>query len=337
MNYNPITYKQMKKNILGLMLVAVLLLSGCVTKQKYQELESLYRRCSEDLTLTTSEKLDAENLNKNLTQELTTLKSRVENLKNDTLSLSRRLAQAERNYNKAKHDYDVLLKDFADANLSNNAETSLLLADIDTIKAQLRAREMELDNQRNALEMAQAALSEKEARLAELQNILSQKDNEVKQLRDKVTNALKGFENKGLNVSEKNGKVYVSMDEKLLFASGSWEIGSNGLAAIKELAKVLETDKEINVLIEGHTDNVPFKGSGQIKDNWDLSVMRATAVVKALLKNGEIDSKRVSASGRAEYFPVEAANTSEARAKNRRTEIILTPKLDELFKIIESN
>jgi chemotaxis protein MotB len=327
----------MKKSILGLMLVAVLLLAGCVTKQKYQEMESLYKRCNEDLSLTTNEKLDAENMNKNLNQELSDLKSRVENLKNDTLSLSRNLRHAERNYNKAKHDYDALLKDFVDANLSNNAETVSLLADIDTIKAQLHARETELNNQREALETAQAALAEKEARLAELQNILDQKDVEVKQLKEKVVNALKGFENKGLNVSEKNGKVYVSMDEKLLFASASWDIGDNGLAAIKELAKVLETDNEINVLIEGHTDNVPFKGSGQVKDNWDLSVMRATAVVKAILKNGKIDPKRVSASGRADYFPIDVANTSEARAKNRRTEIILTPKLDELFQIIESN
>jgi chemotaxis protein MotB len=330
-------YIMMKKSILGLMLIAMLLLVGCVTKQKYQELETLYKRCGEDLSLTTNEKLDAENINKNLNQELTDLKSRVENLKNDTLSLSRKLRQTERNYNKAKHDYDALLKDFVDANLSNNAETASLLVDIDTIKAQLHARETELNTQRSALERTQAALSEKEMRLAELQHILDQKDNEVKQLKEKVANALKGFENKGLNVSEKNGKVYVSMDEKLLFASASWDIGDNGLAAIEELAKVLETDNEINVLIEGHTDNVPFKGSGQVKDNWDLSVMRATAVVKAILKNGKIDPKRVSASGRADYFPVDVANTSEARAKNRRTEIILTPKLDELFQIIESN
>jgi len=326
-----------KKNIFGLMLSILLLLTGCVTKQKYQELETLYKRCGEDLNFTTNEKLDAENLNKNLNQELSALKSRVDNLKNDTLSLSRKLTQAERNYNKAKHDYDALLKDFADANLSNNAETASLLADIDTIKAQLRAREIELNDQHNALEIAQAALSEKEIRLEELQNILKQKDNEVKQLKEKVANALKGFENKGLNVSEKNGKVYVSMDEKLLFASGSWEIGVNGLAAIEELSKVLETDNEINVLIEGHTDNIPFKGGGQVKDNWDLSVMRATAVVKAILKNTKIDPKRVAASGRADYFPVDIANTAEARAKNRRTEIILTPKLDELFQIIEAN
>lgn len=180
-------------------------------------------------------------------------------------------------------------------------------------------------------------MKDKEARLAELQEILKQKDNEVRALKDKVMNALKGYVDKGLNVYEKNGKVYVSMDEKLLFASGSWVVGTDGILALKELIKVLEQDNDINVLIEGHTDNVPFKGSGQVKDNWDLSVMRATAVVKVLLKDSKINPLRVSAAGRGEFFPIDPADTPEARAKNRRTEIILTPKLDELFKIIESN
>jgi len=100
---------------------------------------------------------------------------------------------------------------------------------------------------------------------------------------------------------------------------------------------VLENNTDINVLIEGHTDNVPYTGAGQLKDNWDLSVMRATAIVKIILENDKIDPKRLSASGRSEYLPVETGNTPEARAKNRRTEIILTPKLDELLKIIETN
>ena len=106
---------------------------------------------------------------------------------------------------------------------------------------------------------------------------------------------------------------------------------------MKEVAKILETDTTINVLIEGHTDNLAYKGTGQVKDNWDLSVMRATSVVKALLKFGDIAPQRISASGRGEYFPIDAADTPEARAKNRRTEIILTPKLDELFQIINNN
>ena len=127
------------------------------------------------------------------------------------------------------------------------------------------------------------------------------------------------------------------MNDKLLFASAKWDVEAEGEAAIRELAKILENDTTINVLIEGHTDNVPYRGAAQIKDNWDLSVMRATSVVKVLLKYGNIAPSRVAASGRGEYFPIENADTPEARAKNRRTEIILTPKLDELFQIINQN
>jgi chemotaxis protein MotB len=169
-----------------------------------------------------------------------------------------------------------------------------------------------------------------------MQNILAQNEAEMKALKDKVSNALKGFEGSGLNVHEKDGKVYVSMDDKLLFASGSWTINEQGLQAIQNLAKVLENEPEISVLIEGHTDNVPYRGSGQIKDNWDLSVMRATSVVKALLQSGNIAPTRLSASGRSEYLPLDENNTPEARAKNRRTEIILTPNLDQLFQLIQN-
>ena len=173
--------------------------------------------------------------------------------------------------------------------------------------------------------------------LAELQNALNQKDAEVRALKDKVSNALRNFEGSGLKVEERNGKVYVSMDEKLLFASGKWEVQAQGKEALSELAKVLEADSTINVLIEGHTDNVPMTSSSQVKDNWDLSVMRATAVVKIILANGEINPQRISASGRGEFLPIDQENTPEARAKNRRTEIILTPNLNELCQIIDAN
>ena len=143
---------------------------------------------------------------------------------------------------------------------------------------------------------------------------------------------------KALNVTEKNGKVYVSMDEKLLFASGKFNIDTRGEQALQELAKVLSTDTTINVMVEGHTDNVPFSAasSAQIRDNWDLSVMRATTIVKTILKFGQdINPQRLTASGRGEYVPIDTDNTKEARAKNRRTEIILTPNLDALFDILK--
>lgn len=317
---------QMNMKKLNLLFVVVLIALGmtsCVTKSKYVELENRYKTCTKDLENVTSEKIDFDNQNRELEKEVKMLTASIEQLRSDTISLSRKLIQSEKNLVKLKKDYDDLLRSFTDLNSSNNEEINKLMMGIDSIRSQLVLREIEL--------------KEKESKLADLEEILKQKDSEVQALKTKVLNALKGFVDKGLNVYEKNGKVYVSMDEKLLFASGSWVVGSAGIEALKELIKVLEQDPTINVLIEGHTDNVPYKGAAQVKDNWDLSVMRATAVVKVLLNGTSINPLRVSAAGRGEFFPIDTADTPEARAKNRRTEIILTPKLDELFKIIESN
>jgi chemotaxis protein MotB len=134
----------------------------------------------------------------------------------------------------------------------------------------------------------------------------------------------------------KNGKVYVMLEERLLFATGSTVVDPKGVEALRELGKVLEKNPDINVLIEGHTDNVPMKGAGEIKDNWDLSVMRATSVVKILL-NSKITPARITAAGRGEFVPIESNETAELRKKNRRIEVILTPKLDEILKVLETN
>jgi chemotaxis protein MotB len=149
-----------------------------------------------------------------------------------------------------------------------------------------------------------------------------------------VSDALLGFEGKGLTVTKKNGRVYVSMDEKLLFRSGSYDIDPRGAEAIRELGKVLATHPEINVMIEGHTDDVPFRGRGELRDNWDLSVKRATTVVRTLLQNSAIAPVRVIAAGHSEYAPLDNGSTAEARQRNRRTEIILTPRLNELLNIL---
>ena len=291
---------------LSLLLALVFIATGCVTKSKYLELDGRYQQCRLDLIYSNSEKIDFENKCKDLTTEVAGLKAQIESLKTDSTAAGRRMRIMERNLDKTRADYDELLRSFSDQNASKNA----LLAE------------------------KEARLAEKEARLSELQAILDQKDAEVKALKNKVANALKGFENMGLTIYEKNGKVYVSLDEKLLFASGSWDIDNRGKEALHELGKVLAGEANINVAIEGHTDNVPYRGSSNVKDNWDLSVMRATAVVKELLKNDKINPQRITASGRSEYLPVDPEDSREARAKNRRTEIILTPKLDELFQII---
>ena len=155
------------------------------------------------------------------------------------------------------------------------------------------------------------------------------------ELKGKLNQALRGFYDQGLTVHEKNGKIYVSMEEKLLFQTGSYSVDPKGQEAIKKLSEVLANNKDINIMVEGHTDDVPLTGKGQIKDNWDLSVMRATAVSRILLNDKAIDPKRITASGRSQYVPLDAAKTIDARKKNRRTEIILTPNLSEILQLIQ--
>ena len=328
----------MKNTIrIAAVLLAVVVFGGCVTKQQYAELELKYKRSQDELTYMTAENQNCQDAKKSLAAQLAALTAEAEKLTADTVRLYRKARTCEMEYAKAQKEYDELLRNFAEVSSSNQSTIDGLLGDRDRYKDELALKEKMLNMQQDSLAKARTELMLKEQRINEMQSILAQKDAEVKALKEKVMNALKGFEGSGLNVYEKGGKVYVSMDDKLLFASGSWTLNEQGLNAIKQLAKVLENEKDISVLIEGHTDNVPYRGSGQIKDNWDLSVMRATAVVKALLENGDIAPVRLSASGRSEYLPLDENNTPEARAKNRRTEIILTPNLDELFQLIQGN
>lgn len=330
----------MKKllTIIALGSCIAILSSACVTKKKYQELETHYKECSEDKQFATNELTDCRNLKKDLEKKVIDLEAKVEQLKQDTLSLTRKLTQSEKDYARVKKDYDDLARDISRLSTSTSTQISALSTDLDSARVKLNAKEKELLRLQESLKAKEDSLLTYMKDLDDLQKILKQKDDEVHALKEKVAAALKNFEGSGLKVEMRNGKVYVSMDEKLLFASGRWEVQGEGKEALKELASVLETENSINVLIEGHTDNVPFNGNGQVKDNWDLSVMRATAVVKLILSYGPgIDPQRISASGRGEFVPIDTDNTPAARAKNRRTEIILTPKLDELFQIIDNN
>ena len=185
------------------------------------------------------------------------------------------------------------------------------------------------------LEQSQTKLARRSERVDELEKMLSAREQSIEALRSLVADALLGFDGKGLTISTKDGKVYVSMDDKLLFRSGSFEIDPRGAEAVGDLAEVLAANPDINVMVEGHTDDVPYRGQGQLKDNLDLSAKRATTVVRLLLENKGIDPVRIIAAGRGESLPVAGGKTEQARAKNRRTEIILTPKMEELYKLID--
>jgi len=177
-------------------------------------------------------------------------------------------------------------------------------------------------------------LAEQQRRLRELQATLNRQTQAVQALRTAVASALQGFKTDELTIENKNGKVYVSLQDKLLFPSGSTQVNPAGKDALKRLAEVLSKNSDIEIVVEGHTDNVPVKPGASFKDNWDLSVLRATTISRLMIDNG-IDAKRIEAAGRGEYFPVASNADAAGKARNRRTEIILSPKLDELYRALE--
>ncbi len=254
----------------------------------------------------------------------------VQTLKDENKALKDQNAELQSKIDKQHKEYLELESQLNSLKTGSSAEIARLAEKLQQANTDLKKRE-------EILKTAQTELEQRTQRLKELEIALQQKDEAVKQLRQKVMDALVGFNNKGLTIQEKNGKVYVSLDEQLLFKTGQWEVDPKGQVALTNLAGVLGQNPDINVLVEGHTDDVPMRGVGTVKDNWDLSVLRATAVTRILLKNKAIEPRRITSAGRGEFFPIDEAKTPEARQKNRRTEIILTPRLDEIFKILESN
>lgn len=293
--------------------IIILLLSAnilsCVSQKKYDSLEASHSKLTRDYNALGTKNNEALALVEQLKREkqlLQTEVDKIDDLNNEIVRLKRNIDELENLQNKFKDD--------------NQKEMAALLKQLQHDKDELTKKEDEL--------------REHNKKLIELQNLLKNKDKAVADLRTKVSKALLGFEGKGLSVVEKKGQVYVSMDEKLLFKSGRYTIEPTGVEALKELAKVLEQNEDINIMVEGHTDNVPYKGSGNLSDNWDLSVKRATTVVRTLLEGSTINPLRVIASGHSEYNPISVNDTAEGRQQNRRTEIILTPKIDELLEAL---
>ena len=288
--------------------------------------------------------------NINLEMKNAEFEARQASIDRDIAELKRQYAQIEADRTKALNDlnnitarYNELQSAQEDLIRGNVRETQRILAELRAAQENLQAKEellrqlsVSLDEKKTSLDQLSYELERRNARLAELEKVLDAQKQILQDLKAKVSEALLGFENNGLTVSMKDGKVYVSLDEKLLFRSGSYEIDANGRRAIRQLSGVLERNPDIQVTIEGHTDDVPYRGSGQLNDNWDLSVKRATTVVRTLLEGTRISPQRITASGRSQYLPIDNQNTADARQKNRRTEIILTPDLSQLYKIIDS-
>jgi chemotaxis protein MotB len=311
-------------------LAAILLMTFCssciVTKKKYDDL--LAQKVSMEADLADKNtRLDK------ATTDLTDLDVKLKKLKEDTTNLGidvrntgSKLASLEKEHVQLNTYYKNLM-----------SSSGKLNRDIAQQQEQLLAIQQNLEKTRMLNDSLSNSLAEREKKVQELEQVMANKDKAVQDLKAKISNALLNFKENDITVKIKNGKVYVSLAEQLLFGSGSIDVDAKGVTALQQLAKAIKDQKDINILVEGHTDNVPIsKKSQYMADNWDLSVMRATSITKILTKAG-VSPQQLTASGRGEFVPLAANDSPQNKQKNRRTEIIITPDLDELFKILESN
>ncbi len=315
--------------------------SSCVPVKQVQDLREKYEKSEEEREYLAKEKQRLEEENAELKAEIERLSKKVDDLSGTSSGAQSKLKELEYQLERAEEANKMLRDQVTTLQSGTEAENRKLLAELMANQEELQKREdalHELEAQLNVKEERLNELSRqlqlREARVNELEELIAQKDAAVKALRDKVKAALTGFEDKGITVEQRNGRVYVSMEAKLLFASGSTAVGSEGKTAVVQLAKALEGQDDLTILVEGHTDSDPMNSS-TIKDNWDLSVMRATSVVRIMVENSTMDKATLTAAGRGEFFPIADNSTEEGKAKNRRIEVILTPNLDKLFEILD--
>jgi len=327
------------KNLFYCLLSVVVIGQSCVPARKFEEVAAKQEVCAKELKTLKTLKTELETENTELQSSNDKLSFSAKQLKKDTNFLGKSLRMKEKQYDKINKLNERIQEQLEMLQKGQTLEKQRLMADLEKRKMELlqmedelRTLELDLNAKKIELEDMSSELIKREERVNELEEIIANKDAVVKALKDKVAKALLGFKDKGLSVEEKDGKVYVSMDAKLLFASGSTSVDSQGVKALKELAKVLESQEDLEILVEGHTDTDKMNSSSHPSDNWELSVLRATSVVKIMLKNSKMDPTTISAAGRGEYIPLDPEN----KAKNRRIEVVLIPKLDELFDIINN-
>lgn len=312
---------------ISLSLLILSLTTSCVSKKIFTDLETKFaelkkenRKILDDNEALLVGKTKSET-------EATALKSELDKTKSERDQLLSDYTTSAKNLKTLQDSYKALEKNSDESLQANMAKNRDLLA-------KLEAKEKALADEQAKFNKTKTDLAENSKRLEELEAMMAAKEASMKKLKESLSRALNGFEGKGLTVEQKNGKVYVSMENKLLFGSGSWAVGAEGKKAVVEVGKVLATNPEIAVLIEGHTDDDAIAGGGPIADNWDLSTKRATAIVNILGENKSINKQNMTAAGRSEFAPIAPNTTPEGKSKNRRIEIILTPKLDEISKML---
>lgn len=315
------------KNFFLVPVALIFLMQGCiVSKKKYEDLLAQKVKTDGDL-IERSKQLDK------TSADLSDAEEKLKGLKKDTTDLGLTYRATSQKLTELNTEYEQLNSYYK--NLLNNS--GKLNRDLAQQKDQLLAIQESMEKTRKLNDSLGTSLIEHEKKVKELEGILSNKDKAVQDLKNSISNALLNFKENDLTVNVKNGKVYVSLAEQLLFGSGSIDVDAKGVTALQQLGKALKDQRDIQIMVEGHTDNVPIsKKSTYMQDNWDLSVMRATSITKILTKAG-VSANQISAAGKGEYSPLAPNDTPQNKQKNRRTEIIVTPNLDELFKILGTN
>ncbi|MBA6151656.1 OmpA/MotB family protein [Gelidibacter maritimus] len=312
---------------LSLIALTLVLTTSCVSKKIYTDLESKYANLRK-------ENREIADENANLKKDLILAQNRLSQLQRDYDDTTAKRNQLQKEYDitstnlrNLQESYQALEKNSSSAIAENSRKNRELLAQLD-------AKEQALANENSRLQKLKEDMEARSQRIAELESVIAAKDAAMNKLKNAISTALTNFEGKGLTVEQRDGKVYVSMENKLLFQSGSWAVGANGREAVKQLGSVLAQNPDIAILIEGHTDTDPYNGTGPMNSNWDLSTKRATAIVQILKENPAINPENLTAAGRGEYAPIASNDTAEGKAKNRRIEVILTPKLDEISRLL---
>lgn len=307
------------------LLALFIVLNSCVSSQIYDDLKNQYDALKAENRELLSQ-LDNTNVDDSAAVAL--LKSQLEELKAQNSRLAMDLEGAQNSYNRMKASYDALDSNSSELLSQNLTQNRALLT-------KLEAKEKALAAESERLDRLRQELSQKSDRINQLESIIAAKEAQMRSLKNAIQAALTSFEGNGLTIEQRDGKVYVSMENKLLFESGSWAVNARGRSAVQALARVLANNSDIAVLIEGHTDNVPYSGSGNLNSNWDLSAKRATAIVAIMIETSRINEANITAAGRGQFAPIATNDTQEGRAANRRIEVILTPKLDQISQLLD--
>jgi chemotaxis protein MotB len=324
--------KIMKKSLFVLGLVCTLALVACVPVKKYQDLLAREKSCADELEKYKNQSTDYEGKAKSLQEKLDLLTKDVEALKKDTTTNGLKFRSANLELAKMKKQYAELEKSFDNQKTMGSKEAAVFQAELEAKSIELQRKEDALTALEKELNAKQALLAEREARVNELEEIIARQERGIKELKDRIAAALRAYENKGLTVVQKDGRIYISLEAKLLFNPGSTAIEPGGKSAIIDLSKALENTGDLEIIVEGHTDNTKMSSPNSPKNNWELSVLRATSVVEIMLANSTMNPKKIMAAGRSEFLPVDAND----KAKNRRIEVIVSPNLDKLFEIISN-